>query len=150
MAQSLSKIYLHIIFSTKNRHPWIVEKIQSELYAYMATVLKSWDSPAIIIGGMPDHIHPLLLLSKNHSVSKVIEQAKKKTSKWIKSKGKEFENFYWQNGYGAFSVSQSQLDTVRNYIVNQEEHHKHLSFKDEYRSFLKKYEIPYDEQYIWD
>ena len=150
MAQSLSKIYLHIIFSTKNRCPWIVEKIQSELYAYMATVLKSWDSPAIIIGGMPDHIHLLLLFSKNYSVSKVIEQAKKRTSKWIKTKGKEFENFYWQNGYGAFSVSQSQLDTVRDYIANQKEHHKHLSFKDEYRSFLKKYEIPYDERYIWD
>jgi len=116
----------------------------------MATVLKSWDSPAIIIGGMLDHIHLLLLLSKNQSVSKVIEQAKKKTSKWIKTKDKEFVNFYWQNGYGAFSVSQSQLDTVRDYILNQKEHHKYLNFKDEYRSFLKKYEIPYDERYVWD
>jgi REP element-mobilizing transposase RayT len=150
MAQSLSKIYLHIIFSTKKRHPWIVEKIQSELYAYMAAVLKSWDSPVIIIGGMPDHTHILSLLSKNHPVSKVIEQAKKKTSKWIKTKDKEFSNFYWQNGYGVFSVSQSQLGTVRNYIENQKEHHKRMSFKDEYRSFLKKYEIPYDERYVWD
>lgn len=150
MSQSLSKLYIHIVFSTKYRHPWISETIEPELYAYMASILKTCESPALIINGMPEHIHILSRLSKNYAVSKVVEQVKKKSSKWIKGKGKTFEQFYWQNGYGAFSVSQSQVEKVRKYIANQKAHHKKQPFQDEYRSLLQKYEIDFDEQYVWD
>lgn len=150
MAQSLSKIYVHVIFSTKHRWACLDAGIREELFPYMATVLNNLDCPAIQVGGASDHPHALCVMSKNIEAKKLIEEMKKPTSKWLKAKGALYGKFSWQNGYGAFSVSQSQVQRVRSYILGQEEHHKRQTFQDEYRAFLKKYEIPYDERYVWD
>ena len=150
MAQSLAKIIMHIIFSTKNRTPCLNDDTREELYRYMSTVLKNLDCPAIQIGGIKDHVHILCTLSKNYSIAKLIEEVKNPTSRWIKSKGKAFSKFHWQNGYGAFSVSQSNIEQVRIYIKNQEEHHRKFTFQDEFVRFLDKYQVPYDERYVWD
>lgn len=150
MSQSLTKIYLHIVFSTKNRKSLIIESIQQELYAYIASVLKAMSSPALKIGGVSNHVHILCVLSKNIAISKLLEEVKKRSSKWIKTKGIKFSGFRWQGGYGAFSISESHLEAVSRYIVNQKEHHMTLSFEDELRIMLKKYNVDYNEQYIWD
>ncbi len=150
MAQSLAKIYVHIVFSTKNRTPWITELIEKELYAYMSGVLKALQSPSLIINGMPDHCHIFARQSKNIATSKLIQELKGTSSGWIKNQGKEFRNFKWQNGYGVFSVSQSQEERLRRYILNQKEHHRKISFKEEFRMLLHKYKVVYDEKYVWD
>ena len=150
MSQSLTKIYIHIIFSTKGRNPWIIQSIQKELYAYIASILKGINCPALIVGGVMNHIHILNIQSKNISTSKLIKEVKASSSKWIKSKDKKFKNFSWQNGYAAFSVSQSLRKQVHQYILNQKYHHQKRSFKDEMRLLLKRYEVDYDEKYFWD
>lgn len=149
MGQSLSQIYLHIIFSTKDRKRFISKEINTELYNYLGRVFIGLKCPALSIGGTEDHIHILCKLNKTMSVSALIEKAKTSTSKWLKTKGNDYKDFYWQSGYGVFSVSQSQIPLVSNYISNQEKHHKKSSFKSELRAFLKKYELEYDEMYIW-
>lgn len=150
MPQSLCKNFVHLIFSTKNREPFLKEEVRSEMYSYLGGILRSWDSPSISIGGIDNHIHILFLLSKNHALKKIVEEVKASSSKWIKTKGTTFSNFYWQNGYGAFSVSQSNVESVRIYIAKQEEHHRRVSFQEEFREFLKRYEVEYDERYVWD
>lgn len=150
MAQSLAKIYLHIVFSTKYREEIISGNAQKELYAYMAKVLMSFDSKALIINGMSDHIHILCTLSRKYSVAKIVEEVKKRSSKWIKTKGEKYESFYWQNGYAVFSVSQSRLETTRNYISRQQQHHGKIAFMDEYRDFLDKNDVAFDERFVWD
>ena len=124
--------------------------IQTELYKYIAGILKSLDCTALQIGGTPDHIHILNILSRNISISEMIALIKKDSSKWIKKKGSTYEKFYWQSGYGAFSIGQSKLSTLKKYIDNQLDHHKKITFQDEYRKFLDDYQIVYDEKYIWD
>jgi len=116
----------------------------------MAGILKNLDCIAILIGGTENHIHILNTFSRTISISKMLEITKKDSSKWIKTQGSEFKNFYWQNGYGAFSVSQSKVDLVNKYIQNQKTHHKKKTFKEEYREFLNEYNIKYDERYVWD
>ena len=148
MAQSLSKQYSHIVFSTKNREKFITNKIKNELYSYIAGILKSLKSSAIEIGGIDDHLHILCILSKNLTTSKIIEELKKNSSKWIKTKG--MQNFYWQRGYGAFSISPSHVEIVQRYVKNQLEHHENQTFKDEFRGLLQKYNIDFDERYVWD
>ena len=150
MGQSLVQNYMHIVWSTKNRKPLIVPEIEKSLHAYLAGACGELDSPAIKVGGYIDHIHLLCRVSKNIAISKLMEQIKKSSSKWAKAKGSHFSNFYWQDGYGAFSVSPSVLDRVVAYIENQHEHHKSKTFKDEFRHFLKKYKVNYDEKYVWD
>ena len=130
MSQSLSKLYIHIIFRTKKGEFKLTRTVQEELYAYIDTILKAKESTAIIINGSDDHIHILCILSKNIALSKLIEEIKKNSSKWLKTKGSTLGNFKWQNGYGAFSVSQSQVENVKKYINNQEKHHKKRSFQD--------------------
>ena len=150
MPQSLAKIYIHLIFSTKNGQQLIVSTIEGQLYKYMATVLISQGSMPVKIGGMPDHVHILTQMPKTQTVSKLVEEVKKRSSKWIKKKGAELEEFSWQQGYGVFSVSQSHLDAVEKYIVDQPKHHKKLSFKDEFLAFLKKFKVDFDEKFLWD
>ncbi len=150
MAQSLVKNYLHIIFSTKLRTEFIDENIENKLFSYIATICKDYDSPAIQFGGTDDHIHILLNLSRKYALMKVIQEIKAHSSKWIKTKGKKYEHFYWQDGYGGFSVSQKHLNATINYIKNQREHHKTQNFKAEFLNILDKYETKYDEKYIWD
>ncbi len=150
MGQSLVQNYMHIIWSTKYRKPLITREIEKSLHAYLAGTCNKLNSPAITVGGYYDHIHILCSVSKNIAISKFMEQIKKSSSKWIKTKGTQFSNFYWQDGYGAFSVSPSMVNRVTAYIENQHEHHKTHSFKEEFRIFLRNYKMDYDERYIWD
>jgi len=150
MPQSLSSVLLHLIFSTKHRKPFITPEIESELYAYLATVFRACASPALKIGGDKDHIHVLFSLSRTKNIAEVVEEIKKRSSKWIKTKGEEFENFQWQGGYGIFSVSESKAAAVKQYIASQKEHHARVDFQSEYRELLRKYKVEYDERYVWD
>ena len=150
MPQSLSSILIHLIFSTKNRDPFLTPDIDAELYPYMASIFKALKSPALIINGASDHLHTVFSLSRVMTIADVVEEVKTESSKWIKSKGREFRNFYWQSGYGAFSIGQSQVPTVRRYIGRQKQHHRRVTFQDEYRKFLKAYDVEYDERYVWD
>jgi len=151
MPQSLAKILVHVIFSTKHRYPFLADKhIRHEMHAYLGGVCKAFGCPVLIVGGVADHVHILCSLSRNYSVAKIVGEIKRNSSKWVKTKGRGLRQFAWQNGYGIFSVSQSHVDRVRNYIAHQEEHHRRRSFQDEYRAFLKKYEIEYDERCVWD
>ena len=152
MPQSLAKVLVHIVYSTKGRRPWLKdEEIRRQLYAYKATILRdNVDSPALIIGGVEDHIHALCLLSRNFAIKKVIEEAKTETTKWLKKQGPQYADFHWQSGYGIFSVSESNAEQVKQYIANQAEHHKKKSFQDEYRELCQRHGIEIDERYVWD
>src|SRR5205809_900822 len=116
MPQSLSSILIHLIFSTKNRAPFITEAIEKELHPYMAKIFRELKSPTLTIGGTDDHVHILFSVGRTIEVAQLIEKVKGKSSKWVKTKGQEFENFYWQRGYGAFSIGQSQVETLKYYI----------------------------------
>ena len=150
MGQSLVKIYTHLIFSTKNREPLIIPKYNDELHSYLGGICKNLECQPIKIGGYTDHIHILCMLSKKIALMKLLEEVKSHSSKWMKTKDEMLKNFYWQDGYGAFSVNPSEVDLVIEYIANQHEHHRNKTFQDEYRSFLKKYQVEYDERYVWD
>ena len=150
MPQSLSSILIHLIFSTKNREPFITEAIEKELHPYMAKIFRELNSPSLTIGGTDDHVHILFSLGRTIEVADLVEKVKTNSSKWIKTKGQEFANFHWQRGYGAFSIGQSQVSTLKRYIARQRIHHRRITFQDEYRKFLKSYGIDYDERYVWD
>ena len=150
MPQSLVKNYIHITFSTKNRHQFIDEHIEEQLFSYLGGICKNLECTPIIVGGYKNHVHILCLLSQKIALMKLIEEVKSHSSKWIKTKGDRYENFYWQNGYGGFSVAQSHVSEVKEYISKQEEHHKEKSFKEEYLALLKAYDIEYDIRYVWD
>jgi REP element-mobilizing transposase RayT len=154
MPQSLSKILVHLVFSTKNREPWIHPSVEAELHAYMVGVLENMDCLPVQIGGVEDHVHVLFGLSRTQSVAEVVEKIKVSSSKWIKPKAAEFKiplnGFQWQSGYGAFSVSQSDAEVVAKYIRGQREHHRMMAFEDEYRKLLERFQIAYDERYVWD
>ncbi|MCO6045660.1 IS200/IS605 family transposase [Aeoliella sp. ICT_H6.2] len=148
MSQSLVKNLVHLVYSTKHRERTIAGSLRAKLYAYQNGIFAEWDSPAIVIEGTDDHVHALFALSKKHALIKIVEEVKKGSSKWMKTQG--VERFYWQTGYAAFSVSESMLDTVRQYIKNQEKHHRRLSFQEELRALLFKHGIEFDERYVWD
>ena len=150
MGQSLVKNYIHLVFSTKHRQPLIQSPIEAELYSYLGGTCNQLDCQSIKVGGYADHIHILCLLSKKIALMKLVEEVKSHSSKWLKTKGEHYRNFYWQDGYGAFSVNPSQVDTAAAYIENQHEHHRKKTFQEEYRRFLKKYNVEYDERYVWD
>jgi REP element-mobilizing transposase RayT len=150
MSQSLSKVYVHITFSTKNRYPYINNTINSELWAYIGGTCKAMECNPVRIGGHNDHVHVCCLLSKKITQIKLLEEIKKQSSQWIKTKGAQYEKFYWQDGYGIFSVNPSELEKVIEYIDNQYEHHRKRTFQEELLAFLKKYQIEYDERYLWD
>lgn len=150
MGQSLAKNYLHIVFSTKHRQPLITDDIESELHAYLGGIYNKLECPPITVGGYTDHIHILCMLSKKIALMKLLEELKSHSSKWIKTKGATFHHFYWQDGYGAFSVNPTEVELVVRYIKHQKEHHAQRSFQDEYRLFLKKYDVAYDERYVWE
>ena len=148
MPQSLAKIYIHLIFSTKNCEPLLRKDDLSELYRYIGGALNDISCPVVIVGGTTDHTHILFILNRTSTVADVAEQVKRSSSKWLKVRWSYYNAFAWQGGYGAFSVSQSKVDTVRRYIEHQEEHHMKLSFKDELRTFLHEYGVDYNEAYL--
>ena len=150
MSQSLVKNYIHIVFSTKHRQTFIHPPVEDELHSYLGGVCRKLECPPIKIGGYTDHVHILCMLSKKIALMKLLEEIKSHSSKWIKTQGLDYSSFYWQDGYGAFSVNPKQVDSVVQYIENQHIHHKDESFQDEYRGFLKRYKIEYDERYVWD
>lgn len=150
MGQSLIKNYIHIVFSTKQCELLIHPPHENELYSYLGGICKNMECQAIKIGGYIDHIHILCMLSKKIALMKLLEEVKSHSSKWMKTKDESLKNFYWQDGYGAFSVNPSQVDAVIAYITNQHKHHRKMTFQEEYRLFLKKYKVEYDERYVWD
>jgi REP element-mobilizing transposase RayT len=150
MPQSLASVLVHLIYSTKNREPFITSVVETELYAYQATVFNEMGCPALIINGTADHVHALFRLSRTVTISDLVEEVKKRSSKWIKSKGATFAAFQWQGGYGAFSIGGSGVEELRRYIADQKEHHRHRTFQEEFRAFLAKYQVEYDERYVWD
>jgi len=150
MPQSLSKVYTHIIFSTKHRENLIDKRIENDLYNYIGGICKDFECNPVQVGGYKNHIHILCLLSRKIAQMDLIQHVKQGSSKWIKTMDEKYSNFYWQDGYGIFSVSPRSVDKVIEYINKQDIHHKKLSFKEEYRKFLKQYDIDYDERYVWD
>ena len=150
MAQSLSKIYVHLIFSTKNRERALPDEIRPDLHSYMGGTLKGLGCIPVEINTEPDHLHALFILARTETVSDVVGHLKKSSNDWLRGQGSQFASFFWQAGFGAFSVSQSQVEGVRAYIRNQREHHRVKSFQEEFRAFLKAYEVEFDERYVWD
>lgn len=150
MPQSLARLHIHLVFSTKYRQPLITDPVRDALHAYMATVLKNLGCAPVLINSVADHVHILFDLARTVSVSRAVEDVKKSSSKWIKTQGPEFTSFAWQAGYGAFAVSESNVPTVRAYIARQQEHHRRKSFQEEYRAFLDRHGVAYDERYVWD
>jgi putative transposase len=148
MPQSFVQIYVHFVFHTKNNLQLIRPEIEVELYSYLGGILRNYKSNPIQIGGTSDHIHILCTLPKTMAPADLLEEVKKSSSKWIKTKGPHYHNFYWQDGYGGFSVSNYGVDTVKKYILNQKKHHEKLSFTDEYKTLLDAYGIDYEERFL--
>jgi len=150
MGQSLVQNYIHIVFSTKYRQHLIHPPYEEELHQYLAGICKELDCPALRVGGYTDHVHVLCKLSKNIALFLLVKELKMSSSKWMKTRHETLSNFYWQNGYGAFSVNPSEVDRVITYIQNQHEHHRRKTFQEEYKAFLIKYRVDFDERYVWD
>jgi REP element-mobilizing transposase RayT len=150
MPQSLARLHVHLIFSTKHRQRLVTDPVRDSLHAYMATVLRNLGCAPVLINSVEDHVHILFELARTVSVSQSVEQVKKSSSKWIKTQGAEFAGFAWQAGYGAFAVSESNVPSVRDYIARQQEHHHRKSFQEEYRAFLERHGVAFDERYVWD
>ena len=150
MGQALVQNYTHLVFSTKKREPLILPSVEIELQKYLGGICRELECPAIKVGGYVDHIHILCKLSQRIALMKLVEKVKSNSSKWIKTKGEEFEQFYWQDGYGSFLVSPTRVDKIIDYIANQHIHHQKINFQDEYRGMLKKFKVEYDERYVWD
>jgi putative transposase len=151
MPQSLAKILVHTVFSTKDRRPFLRDRaLREELHRYLGGILTNLDCQPIIVGGVEDHIHTLSALSRTCEAAEMVKEVKRGSSLWIKTKSPDLQDFAWQNGYGIFSIGFSQVRPVRNYIAEQEKHHRKVSFQNEFRQLLKRYEIDFDERYVWD
>ena len=151
MPQSLAKILLHVVFSTKERRPLLRDKIfRLEMHRYLGGILNGLECPPIIVGGVEDHVHLLCVLSRTCAPADMVKEVKRSSSLWIKSRAADFSDFAWQSGYGVFSIGYSQIEEVRRYIEQQEQHHQKLTFQDEFRRLLKRYEVTFDEAYVWD
>ncbi len=151
MPQSLSCVRIHLVFSTKNRHPFLRDAaLRTEMHAYLGGVSGQLDCPPIIVGGPDDHVHLLCRLSRTISQADWVKELKRVSSVWVKQRAPALVEFAWQGGYGAFSVSASATDRTRDYIARQAEHHKQQTFQDEYRAFLTKHGLEWDERYVWD
>jgi REP-associated tyrosine transposase len=148
MPQSLSRVLVHLVFSTKNREPFITAQHRERVFEYLGGTLNAIKCPVLIVGGMPDHVHLLFAQARTLSLSEIVEEVKKESSKWAKTF--VHPDFYWQNGYGAFSVSPSKLEEVRDYIVNQERNHGSRDYQNELREMLSVHGIEWDERYVWE
>ncbi len=151
MSQSLAKILVHTVFSTKDRRPFLRNRaLRDELHCYVGGILTNLACQPIIVGGVEDHVHILSTLSRTCQAAEMVKEVKRGSSLWIKAKDPGLKQFAWQSGYGIFSVGFSQITAVRSYIAGQEEHHRRVSFQDEFRLLLSKYDIDFDERYVWD
>lgn len=150
MPQSLSLVIVHIIFSTKDRQPFLSPDTRPKLHAYLATVARNFGCEAYRVGGVADHVHLAIRLSRTVTIADLVQELKTASSKWVKMQSPGLAAFAWQRGYGCFSVSPSSLDPLRAYIDDQEKHHETRTFQDEFRMFLEKYGVGYNEAYVWD
>lgn len=151
MSQSLSAVYLHLTFSTKNRVPCLRDSVlRSLLHAQLGAISRELDCAPVIVGGVEDHVHILGRFGRSLSQAEWVKELKRVSTGWIKAQESRLREFAWQTGYGVFSVSASNLEAVRTYIEKQEEHHKRLTFQEEYRALLRKHEQAWDERYVWD
>ena len=151
MPQSHANVLLHVVFSTKNRHPYLrAAEHRDVMTDYLVGTLRNIKCPSLQIGVVEDHVHILCNLHRTVTIAKLVEEVKTSSSKRIKQEGRRLRDFHWQNGYGAFSVSQSKVEPAKQYIANQEEHHRRKSFQEEYRMLLERHGIEYDERYMWD
>ena len=151
MAQSLAKILLHAVFSTKERRPFLHDRtLRGELHRYLGGILENLGCHPLIVGGVEDHVHLLFVFSRTTTVADTVKELKRSSSAWLKTKSPGLGEFAWQNGYGIFSIGQSQVEDVRGYIAGQEEHHRKVSFQDEFRRLLERYAVEFDERYVWD
>jgi REP-associated tyrosine transposase len=151
MPQSLSAVYIHLVFSTKDRRPLLRDKTTREaLHSYLGGISKQLDCPPILVGGVEDHIHLLARFGRTITQAEWVKELKRVSNAWLKERGRDFVDFEWQGGYADFSVSQSNLEPVKQYIIGQEEHHRKIGFQDELRALLKRHEIEWDEKYVWD
>jgi putative transposase len=151
MPQSLSAVYIHVVFSTKERRPFLRDLDKREaLHAYLGGISKTLECPPIIVGGIEDHVHLLARFARTITQAEWVKELKRVSNLWLKEQGRTYTEFQWQGGYADFSVSQSNLDRVKKYIANQEEHHRKLSFQDELRGLLRKHNVDWDERYVWD
>ena len=150
MPQSLSQIIIHLVFSTKDRRPLLDPLIRPRMHAYLATVCRDCDCQAYRVGGVADHVHLAVRLARTISQASLLERIKKTSSAWIKEQGQQYQDFYWQAGYGSFSVGWSRLNVLLRYIDDQERHHQKQTFQEEFRHLLRKYNVEFDERYVWD
>jgi len=151
MPQSLAQIYLHIVFSTKDRRPFLSDRtLREEMHRVLGDLCNKLNCPVLCVGGTSDHVHILCRLGKTMSPAGLVKELKRESSIWVKTRAAALADFYWQAGYGAFSVSPAHVGILREYIANQEEHHRAESFQDEFRRQLTKYGIEWDEHYVWD
>jgi len=150
MPQSLTKLYAHLVFSTRNRYPFLDTEIRERVHGYLATTIRNLDSPYVVVGGVADHVHVLFDMGKMRAPVAFIEQAKRESSKFVKTLGIRYRDFYWQRGYGMFSVSPTHLKDAEEYVRRQEDHHQKKTFQEEFREFMKRYGMEFDERYVWD
>ncbi len=150
MPQTHVQHFAHIVFSTKFREPLLFPPIDAELHNYIAGLCNDKECTPVIVGGFTDHIHILCYHSKKIALMDLVKHVKSNSSKWIKTQGEAYQNFQWQIGYGSFCVDHTRLEQVKTYIANQKQHHGEMTFQTEYLAFLKKYNVPYDERFMWD
>jgi REP element-mobilizing transposase RayT len=151
MPQSLSAVYVHLVFSTKDRRPLVrAAGTRAELHAYLGGISKTLECAPIQVGGVEDHVHVLARLGRTITQADWVKELKRVSNLWLKERGPEFSDFAWQGGYAAFSVSQSNLEPVAEYLRKQEEHHSKMTFQDELRALLRKHNLEFDERYVWD
>jgi len=151
MPQSLSKIIVHTVFSTKDRRPFLSHKsLRDELHRYIGGILTNLDCQPLIVGSVVDHVHILSTLARTCEPAEMVKEVKRGSSLWLKTKSPDLHDFTWQNGYGIFSIGFSQVEEARKYIAGHEEHHRQISFQDEVRSFLKRDDVEFNERYVWD
>ena len=151
MPQSLSAVYIHLVFSTKERQPFLRDRDTREsLHAYLGGISKTLDCPPIIVGGIEDHVHLLARFGRTITQAEWVKELKRVSNLWLKQQSRTYADFQWQGGYADFSVSPSNLERVKKYIVNQEDNHRKLSFQDELRALLLKHKVEWDERYVWD
>jgi REP element-mobilizing transposase RayT len=150
MGQSYTQLFYHLVFSTKERRPWLAPEVRSPVHAYLGGAIRDEGGMALVINGTADHVHILARLRQDTAISDVLRDIKVNSSGWIHRTFPELQAFAWQGGYGAFTVSASQVPCVRRYIENQEEHHRKQSFQEEFVALLRKHGIEFDERYLWD
>jgi REP element-mobilizing transposase RayT len=151
MSQSLAQIYLHIVFSTKDRYPFLIHPaIREEVHKYLGGTCNNLGCPVLCVGGVANHVHILCRFGRTIEVADLLKELKRESSQWVKTKAPNLSKFYWQNGYGAFSLSPAHVEPIRLYIANQEEHHRKETFQDEYRRLLRRYDLEWDERYVWE